>query len=83
MRFSVTSIKHLNALTTKTRKSLTTSLIRRPIPVRSYAEAPDHDVLLARLKEVEKIHSYDTPCIIKIPIKPNERFGEWIFESLK
>ena len=28
--------------------------------------------------EVEKIHSYDIPCIIKIPIEANKSYFEWI-----
>lgn len=28
--------------------------------------------------EVEKIHSYDIPCIVKIPVSSNRKFFEWI-----
>lgn len=28
--------------------------------------------------EVEKIHSYNIPCIIKIPIEANKSYFEWI-----
>ena len=29
-------------------------------------------------KEIRKIHSYDTPAIIQIPVKVNEKYGEWM-----
>ena len=29
-------------------------------------------------KEVEKIHSYDVPCILKIDAEANEKFGKWV-----
>lgn len=29
-------------------------------------------------KEVEKIHSYDTPCILKIPITSNKKYFNWV-----
>lgn len=29
-------------------------------------------------KEVESVHSYKTPCIIKIPAEPNSKYGEWV-----
>lgn len=28
--------------------------------------------------EVEKIHSYSTPCIIKISVSSNEKYFEWL-----
>ena len=33
-------------------------------------------------QEVEKIHSYSIPCIIKIPVEVNEKYGEWLNEEL-
>ncbi len=33
--------------------------------------------------EVEKIHSYTIPCIIKIPVNPNEKYGDWLEGELK
>ena len=29
-------------------------------------------------KEVERIHSYDIPCITKIKVEPNEKYGDWL-----
>ncbi|MDP6388074.1 MAG: divalent cation tolerance protein CutA [Candidatus Pacebacteria bacterium] len=29
-------------------------------------------------KEVEKIHSYKIPCIIKIPMSANEKYCNWL-----
>lgn len=33
-------------------------------------------------KEIEKIHSYKIPCILKLDVKPNPKFGEWMKEQL-
>ncbi len=35
------------------------------------------------VEEVEKIHSYTTPCIIKIPISPNDSYKNWTQNELK
>jgi len=29
-------------------------------------------------KEIEKIHPYDTPCIIKLDVSANENYESWI-----
>ncbi|RJO60060.1 divalent-cation tolerance protein CutA [candidate division WS5 bacterium] len=29
-------------------------------------------------EEVSKIHSYEVPCIIKIPIEVNKEYGKWM-----
>ena len=29
-------------------------------------------------EEVEKIHSYSIPCIIKIPVSANEKYFKWL-----
>ncbi len=34
-------------------------------------------------KEVEKIHSYDVPCIIKIPVSSNKKYFEWLKGEVK
>ena len=34
-------------------------------------------------KEVENIHSYKIPCIIKLRIEPNEKYLCWLLNSLK
>ncbi|MBI2668065.1 divalent-cation tolerance protein CutA [Candidatus Woesearchaeota archaeon] len=34
-------------------------------------------------KEVEKIHSYTIPCIIKIPVSSNEKYFDWIRSEIK
>jgi len=34
-------------------------------------------------EEVSKIHSYDTPCILKIESKANESYDSWVNEELK
>lgn len=28
--------------------------------------------------EVEKIHPYDIPCIVKIPVSSNKKFFDWV-----
>ena len=34
------------------------------------------------IKEIEKVHSYDCPCIIKIPIRANEKYKQWLLSQL-
>ena len=34
-------------------------------------------------KEIEKIHSYDVPCIIKIPVSSNEKYFDWIRKEVR
>lgn len=34
-------------------------------------------------KEVQKIHSYTIPCIIKIPAEPNKSFFSWVKRELQ
>ena len=34
-------------------------------------------------KEVRKIHSYTVPCIAKIKVNTNKKFGKWIREVVK
>jgi len=34
-------------------------------------------------KEVEKIHSYTVPCIVKIPVSSNEKYYKWLNEVTK
>ncbi|MBU2635343.1 divalent-cation tolerance protein CutA [Patescibacteria group bacterium] len=34
-------------------------------------------------KEVEKIHSYKTPCIIKIPVSSNKKYFDWLKKETK
>jgi len=29
-------------------------------------------------QEIEKIHPYDVPCIVKIPVNSNEKYFEWV-----
>ena len=29
------------------------------------------------VKEVESMHSYDTPCVVKIPVSSNSSYLEW------
>ncbi len=31
--------------------------------------------------EIEKIHPYDVPCIIKIELEANEKYEQWILDS--
>ena len=33
--------------------------------------------------EVEKIHSYTVPCIIKVPMSPNPKYENWLNSELK
>ena len=33
--------------------------------------------------EVAKIHPFDTPCIIKIDVDPNEKYLKWIESELR
>lgn len=32
--------------------------------------------------EVEKIHSYDIPCIIKIPVNSNKKYFDWLISEI-
>lgn len=34
-------------------------------------------------KEIEKIHSYEIPCIIQIPVTVNEKYGRWMGKKMK
>ena len=34
-------------------------------------------------KEVEKMHPYEVPCIIKIPVQANEKYAKWILSEIK
>lgn len=34
-------------------------------------------------KEVEKIHSYDIPCVIKIRADANKKYNDWINREVK
>ena len=34
-------------------------------------------------EEVEKIHSYSIPCIIKIPVEVNEKYADWVKKEIK
>ncbi|MEK6964108.1 MAG: divalent-cation tolerance protein CutA [Nanoarchaeota archaeon] len=33
-------------------------------------------------KEIEKIHPYEVPCIVKIPTSANKAFEKWVAESV-
>jgi periplasmic divalent cation tolerance protein len=33
--------------------------------------------------EVKKMHSYETPCILKIDVEANEDFGSWVKSETK
>ncbi len=33
-------------------------------------------------KEIGKVHSYEIPCITEIDVKVNEKYGEWLEDSL-
>lgn len=30
------------------------------------------------VEEIERIHSYSTPCITKIPVSVNGKYGDWM-----
>lgn len=32
--------------------------------------------------EVEEMHSYSTPCIVKIPVSSNKKYLDWIKETI-
>ncbi|MFH1359074.1 MAG: divalent cation tolerance protein CutA [archaeon] len=32
-------------------------------------------------KEIQKIHSYDIPCIIKINVEVNKEYDDWISDE--
>ena len=34
------------------------------------------------VKEVKKIHPYEVPCIIKIPVASNREYFEWLINTL-
>ena len=31
--------------------------------------------------EIKKLHSYDIPCIIKIPVESNKKYEDWIIQE--
>lgn len=33
--------------------------------------------------EVEKIHSYEIPCIIEIDVRTNKKYSEWLLSELQ
>lgn len=33
--------------------------------------------------EVEKIHSYSIPCIVKIPVSSNKKYFDWLKSKIK
>jgi periplasmic divalent cation tolerance protein len=34
-------------------------------------------------KAVEKLHSYDTPCILKVPVGANEKYLKWLEREVR
>lgn len=34
-------------------------------------------------KEIEKMHSYEIPCIAEIEVKVNEKYGKWLEEQIR
>lgn len=34
-------------------------------------------------KEVEKIHSYEIPCIVKIPVSSNKKYFDWLKKEIR
>ena len=42
-------------------------------------EAKYNDVV----KEVERVHSYDIPCIMKIPVACNKKYKDWLESEIK
>jgi periplasmic divalent cation tolerance protein len=34
-------------------------------------------------EEVEKIHSYDVPCILKIDVEANKEYRDWVKQQVK
>jgi len=34
-------------------------------------------------KEIEKIHPYKIPCIVKIPVSSNKKFFDWLKNEIK
>ena len=34
-------------------------------------------------QEIEKLHSYEIPCITEIEVKPNQKDGEWMEEQCR
>lgn len=34
------------------------------------------------IDEITKIHPFDTPCIIKLDVDPNEKYLQWILSEL-
>ncbi len=34
-------------------------------------------------REVKKIHSYQTPCIMKLSAEVNTEYGDWLFSEMK
>lgn len=40
------------------------------------------DMYEAVRREVESVHPYSVPCVVRIPVSANERYFEWLQESL-
>jgi len=34
-------------------------------------------------REVERIHPYSIPCIIRIPVNPNKKYADWLKEEIR
>lgn len=34
------------------------------------------------VQEVELVHSYEIPCVLKIPMEANEKYENWLKENL-
>lgn len=34
-------------------------------------------------EEIEKIHSYQVPCVTRIKVEPNKKYGDWMMEQLE
>lgn len=39
--------------------------------------------VVAVRKEIEKIHSYEVPCITEIMVRPNEKYGKWMERQMR
>ena len=33
-------------------------------------------------KEIETIHSYDIPCVAKLDVKFNKKYGDWVMQEV-
>ena len=41
------------------------------------------DMFEATKQEIEKIHPFSVPCIVKIPVSANDTYAAWLVDNIK